>query len=317
MNAPRRVRVAAVQVASKDGESSWNLEHAERFVAEAAGRGAELVLCPEFLAAGYVYDESIWMSGEPREGPTERWLRRLAKEHGIHIGATYLEADGDDFFNTFALAAPDGSVAGRVRKESLPAFEGWYFKSCAQPKVIETQLGKIGVGICQDNHTARFFRRVMGDEPDLLLMPHSAPCVPLGAAIMRRNLAEIGPFYAREFGIPSVVVNKAATRSRTPIPGIPVLRMRFDFPGMSTISDSDGRVVEHLPDCEGVIVADVLLDPARKRHPEEPRGFYWSRPPHVFPRVLGALFVALEHTGKRAYAANVVRPRAARDAQDR
>src|SRR5262249_9760813 len=156
---------------------------------------------------------------------------------------------------------------------------------------IETTLGKIGVGICQDNHTARFFRRVMADEPDLLLMPHSAPCVPLGAGIMRRNLAEIGPYYARSFGIPTILVNKARARRRTPLPGIPLLRLRFDSPGMSTVSDSDGRVLDQLPDREGVIVADVLLDPARKRRPEEPRSFYWSRPPHVLPHTLGAFFV--------------------------
>jgi len=314
MAAPPTVRVAAVQVASRDGEVEQNLAHAERFVAEAVERGAHLVLCPEFLAAGYIYDESIWRLGEPRDGATESWLRRLAKQHGIHIGASYLEADGDDFFNTFALAAPDGTIAGRVRKESLPAWEGWYFRSCSLPKVIETTLGRIAVGICQDNHTARFFRHVMTDEPDLLLMPHSAPCVPLSDGIMRRGLAEIGPWYARAFGIPCVLVNKAATRSRTPLPGIPLVRLRFAFPGMSTISDSDGRVLDQLPDREGVVVADVVLDPARKRRPEEPRSFYWSRAPHVFPRALGAFFVAMERLGKRAYARSTARPRAAREA---
>src|SRR5260370_19976379 len=90
MALPRSIRVAAVQGTSKDGEVERNLAHAQRFVAEAADRGAQLVLCPEFLAAGYLYDEAIWKSGEPCEGPTERWLRRLAKEHRIHVGATYL-----------------------------------------------------------------------------------------------------------------------------------------------------------------------------------------------------------------------------------
>jgi N-carbamoylputrescine amidase len=311
---PRTLRVAAVQVTSHDGAIDRNLTHAAPFVAEAASRGATLVLCPEFLAAGYVYDESLWSCGEPHDGPTETWLRRLAKQHGIHVGASYLEADGDDFFNTFALAAPDGSIAGRVRKESLPAWEGWYFRSCPRPKVIDTELGRIAVGICQDNHTARFFRRVMDDEPDLLLMPHSAPCFPVGTFIMRRSLAEIGPWYARAFGIPTVLVNKASARSRTPLPGVPLLRLPLDFPGMSTISDSDGRVLEQLPDREGVVVADVRLDPSRKRRPDEPLSFYWSRPPHVLPRVLGAFFVLMEHLGKRAYARNPSRAPAAREA---
>jgi N-carbamoylputrescine amidase len=314
---PRTLRVAAVQVTSKDGAIRRNLENAGRFVAEAVDRGAELVLCPEFLAAGYVYDESLWKSGEPHGGPTETWLRGLAKRHGIHVGASYLEADGDDFFNTFALAAPNGSIAGRVRKESLPFCEGWYFRSCSLPKWIDTKLGRIAVGICQDNHTSRFFRRVMVDEPDLLLMPHSAPCVPLSGWVTRRTLGEIGPWYARTFGIPTVFANKAAARTRTPLPGVPLVRLRFDFPGMSTISDSDGCMLEQLPDREGVLVADVRLDESRKLRPEPPRGFYWSRPPPVIPRALGAFFVLMERLGERAYARNVARPSAAREAASR
>jgi len=143
-------------------------------------------------------------------------------------------------------------------------------------------------------------------------MPHSAPCIPIGKEIMRRSLAEVGPFYARAFGIPTVVVNKAAVRSRSPIPGIPMLHLDFDFPGMSTISDSDGRMLEQLPDEEGVVVADVVLDPARRRTPQEPKSFYWSRAPRTFPRSLGVLFVAMEHLGARAYHRSKTRRRSAR-----
>jgi len=313
MTSPRSLRVAAVQVESRDGAVEENLARAERWVVEAARRGAELVLWPEFLAAGYVYDEAIWKSGEPRGGPTEAWLSRLAREHRVHVGASYLEAEGDDFFNTFALAAPDGGIAGRVRKESLPGFEGWFFKSSDEPKVIETALGRLSVGICQDNHTARFFRRVVRDEPDLVLMPHSAPCVPFGGPLMREALREIAPFYAQAFGVPVVLVNKAHTRSRTPIPGIPWVRLRFDFPGQSSICDAGGHALERLEGGEGVAVADVTLDPARKRRPEAPSG-YWSRPPSSLPRLWGAFYEMQEERGKRAYARSEARPVAARAA---
>ncbi len=305
------LRVAAVQVESHDGQIEPNLRRAEAFVAQAAAAGARLVLGPEFLAAGYVYDESIWRSGERRHGPTERWLSRLAVTHRIHIGASYLEADGDDFYNTFALAAPDGSIAGRVRKESLPAFEGWYFKGCSLAKTIDTALGRIAVGICQDNHTARFMRRIAAASPDLILMPHSAPCAPLAAALVKECLREAAPFYAREFGVPVVLVNKARTRTRTPIPGVPFLTAPFAFPGMSTIADGDGRIVDHLPVREGIVVGDVALDPARKRVPSVPRG-YWSRRPSHIPRLAAAFLVMMERRGKRAYAENPARPLAAR-----
>ncbi|MGH7893947.1 MAG: carbon-nitrogen hydrolase family protein, partial [Candidatus Binatia bacterium] len=232
---PRTLRLAAVQVESRNGEVEANLSRAEPLVAEAAARGAQLVLCPELLAAGYLYDESIWEAGEPRDGATETWLRRLATVHHIHLGASYLEAEGDDFYNTFALATPGGAVAGRVRKEALPGFEGWYFMSHDGPKVIDTDLGRIAVGICHDNHTARFLRSIAREAPDLLLMPHSAPCALLLTSLMRESLCEIAPFYARALGIPAILVNKARARSRSPIPSIPWLRVRFTFPGLSTI----------------------------------------------------------------------------------
>ena len=129
----RTLSLAGVQLETRNGEVEANLVHAEHFVALAREGGAQLILCPEFLAAGYVYDASLWEAAEPQTGPTERWLRRMAIEHRVHIGASYLEVSGDDFFNTFALVRPDGAVAGRVRKESLPGFEGWYFRSGPGP----------------------------------------------------------------------------------------------------------------------------------------------------------------------------------------
>ena len=120
----RTIKVAAIQVTSLNGSIERNLDNAEPFVERAARQGAELVLCPEFLAAGYIFEESIWQSGEPRGGPTERWLERLARAHRVTIGASFLEAEGDDFYNTFSLFGSDGAVLGRVRKQSLPVFEG-------------------------------------------------------------------------------------------------------------------------------------------------------------------------------------------------
>src|SRR5436190_23048059 len=148
----RTLTLAAIQPQSRNFDIDGNLRRAEALVETAAQRGAQLVLCPELLAAGYIYDQHIWNSAEPRGGPTETWLARMARRHRLYIGASYLEADGDDFYNTFTLMNPDGSVAGRVRKQSLPGFEGWFFRSCSRPKVIETELGRVGVGICHDNN---------------------------------------------------------------------------------------------------------------------------------------------------------------------
>jgi N-carbamoylputrescine amidase len=307
----RTIRVAAVQVESRNGEIAGNLARAEPYVVEAARRGADLVVCPEFLAAGYIYDESIWSSAEPEGGPTEAWLSRVARANRVFVGATYLRVVGDDFYNTFALADRDGAIVGRVSKESLPAFEGWYFKSCDLPKYIDTELGRIGVGICHDNHTARFLRHAIAERPDLIVMPHSAPCGVGFRAIIRDGLTDIAPFYSSALGVPVVLVNKVGPGGKTPLPVAPRIRIGFDFPGLSTVVDSDGRVVERLADREGVVVADVALDPDRRRTPPAPSG-YWSSKPRRFGYLTAAVFIALERAARRVYARSRERVAAAR-----
>jgi hypothetical protein len=48
-----------VQIESRDFDVEGNLRRAELLVAAAGQRGAELVLCPELMAAGYVCDAPI------------------------------------------------------------------------------------------------------------------------------------------------------------------------------------------------------------------------------------------------------------------
>ena len=321
MSRVRMLRVAGIQVDSRNGDVAGNLRRAEALVAAAAARGAELLLGPELLAAGYLYDRSLWDLAEPRgdDGATERWLSRMARQHRLYIGATYLEACGDDFFNTFTLIKPDGTAAGRVRKESLPGGEGWFFRGCPGPKVIDTELGRIGVGICWDNDTARFYRRMTDDDVDLLLMPHSAPRITVGPLTLigergRQRLREVAGFYASHFGVPAVMVNKAAgPDSRSPVPCVPLVRLRFHYVGQSTICDADGNVRDQLDEQEGVVFGEVALDRERKRRPTQiPRG-YWSRSPRLFPRTSGAMFRLIEGIGKAAYAISGSRRAAARD----
>ncbi|WP_029892415.1 carbon-nitrogen hydrolase family protein [Nocardia brasiliensis] len=310
-----QITVAAVQATSENGAVERNLRNAALLVREAARRGARVVLCPEFLAAGYIYRESIWESGEPQGGATESWLAGLAAEHAIYIGATYLEADQDQFYNTFALFGPGGELLGRVRKGSLPGFEGWYFTSSAEPKVIETDLGRIGVGICNDNQTAEFFRHMVDTAPDLILMPHSAPTprIPLLAGQFRRQFGSIAGFYAKELGIPVVFANKVSARlDWTPVPVIPFVQIPFRCEGRSSIHLAGGRVVAEQGPVESVVVGDVSLDPSRKRTPDLRPTSYWANRPILSETLSGLTFELLTDQAHRAYAANPRRAAAAR-----
>lgn len=64
----RTLRVAAVQMESKNGQIEANLEHALPFVDDAAGQGARFILLPEFLATGYIFTKAIWEGASREKG---------------------------------------------------------------------------------------------------------------------------------------------------------------------------------------------------------------------------------------------------------
>ena len=271
----RTLRVAAVQMASENGCIEANLAHATSLTEQASQQGAQLVLLPEFMPTGYLLAEGIWDAAERADGATVAWLKLSAKRLGIWLGTSFLEADGEDFFNTFVLANPLGEVSGRIRKRSPAVWEAYFFKGQPSSHAIDTTFGKIGVGICYDNQKADVAATLGRQSVDLVLMPHSYPVSSsatgmFGKERMIRSLQRIAPLYASLLGVPVVLANKCGPWE-SPIPGPQVVKLTgAAFPGLSVIIDSDGSVKAQLGDQEGVIVADVTLDPAQKRHPVPP-----------------------------------------------
>jgi N-carbamoylputrescine amidase len=219
----RTVRVAAVQMESKNGRIEANLAHASGFVEEAVGRGARLILLPEFMPTGYVYTTAIWEGAETKKGPTVVWLREKSKRLGVWMGTSFLEAEGEHFFNTFVLTRPDGEEAGRVRKQTSALFEAFFVKGDAGSHVIDSEFGKVGVGICYENQLAYLAAMMHEHSVDLLLMPHSAPTPTPSILVSRksaeafnRGLKELAPHYARVLGVPTVSLRTRPSRGCRP-----------------------------------------------------------------------------------------------------
>jgi N-carbamoylputrescine amidase len=297
----RTLRIAAVQIGCREGAIITNLEHATLPVGQAVHEGAELVLLPEFMPTGYLWDRRIWQAAETKEGPTVHWLRETSLRLSIWLGTSFLETDGKDFFNTFVLTTPEGAEAGRVRKQFPSIGEAFFFKGEPGSHVIETSLGRIGVGICFDAHTVKVARLLSEQSIDLMLIPHSYS-IPAGPtkdvsetdiARMKNNLLDMGPYYSRLFGIPAVSVNKCGPAQAPKSEG-------YIFPGLATIVDSDGTVQARMEEQEGCIVANVTLDPARKKS-TNPRAY--GR--YVYPGPPGReLFTVVESIGHIWYSLN-------------
>jgi N-carbamoylputrescine amidase len=152
----------------------------------------------------------------------------------------------------------------------------------------------------------------------MILMPHSAPS-PTPSRLVRREvfdaytevLREVPLHYARLLGVPVVYVNKSG-RFRSPTPGLPFYRQDSFFPGESAIVDSDGTVRGRMGMEEGVLVADVTLDPARKTGVvPECRGRWAMK----VPREINMFRVA-EAMGRAWYGLSGERRKRAREVQE-
>jgi N-carbamoylputrescine amidase len=271
---PHKLRVAIVQMASVFGQVERNLSHAADLVEEAARQSVQLVLLPELMPSGYRLTKEIWDYAEPTHGRTAAWLCETAGRWGIWLGASFIEADGEDFYNTFVLANPQGKEAGRVRKTKA---ETAFFRSVSSAHVIETEIGRIGVGICADTHFAFFPPLMHEQDADLILMPHAWPAPYQTSNLVssedirnaRQNARDSAPLLARALGIPAVFTNAVGEIEPAPWVGIITGLMGkggFHFQGLSTIADGDGKILAALDQQEGVQVTEITLDPARKHY---------------------------------------------------
>jgi predicted amidohydrolase len=124
----RRVVAACVQMKNRNRMPEVNLSKAEQLVNDAASEGAEIVVLPEYMRAGWIMSEEFWQYAEPSQnGPTQLLLSRLAKKHNLYLGCTFLEATVEGhFFNTFVLHGPSGDELGRFRKRHAQFLEPYF-----------------------------------------------------------------------------------------------------------------------------------------------------------------------------------------------
>ncbi len=250
------------------------------------------------------------MMPEPKEGPTVIWLRQTSKRLNLWMGTSFLEADGEDFYNTFVLTNPDGKDIIRVRKQTPAAMESYFFRGIQGKHSVDTELGKIGIGICYEGMRNYWSNLMHQDLPGLILMPLSAPTPMRSYYTSEKNIEDYNNLIknnpqktAQDFGIPVLMANKCGTW-KTPMPW-PL--EDSTFPGFSQIIESDGTVKKQLDNKEGIIVADVVLDPSRKfKNPSKNYGRWSIKVPSYFN-----FMIISETIGKIWYSFNSERKRKA------
>lgn len=165
-------KAAVVQAASVAFDRERTLEKAAALSAEAASKGARLVVFPEaFLSAyprgldfgavvGNRTDEGrrdfqrYWESSVDVPGPAVDQLGRIARASNIYLLMGVIERDGGTLYCTVLFFAPDGAYLGKHRKLMPTASERliWGFGDGSTMPVYDTPLGKLGAVICWENY---------------------------------------------------------------------------------------------------------------------------------------------------------------------
>jgi len=299
----RAIRVSAIQMKCTPGMVKQNLIHAGELIQQAAEQGAELVLLPELMPSGYILTEKIWDTAETINGQVVGWLLRTAKRFGVYLGFSFLEAEGEDFFNSFVLSSPEGILLGRVRKNPPASVESYFYRAGTDTHVIETGLGRIGVGICYENLLYDQMCFLHREKIDLVLSPFAAgrprPFIPGDIKRFDKMLIDSRAIFSRTLGVPVIMANQTGPLE-TELPGrLPYLKS--SFPGLSSIVDSDGTVIQALGDDEGMIIADVSVG-NNAGHGTTPRkyGKMWGIPVPWY----AFIWPMSQKWGEKAYASN-------------
>lgn len=231
MSKERRFRVAAAQYPI-DWLGGWQAYAAkvESWVAEAAGRGARLLVFPEYGAM-----ELASLFPEPVPGDLGQQLSAvasledrivelhvgLARRYGVYIlGASHPAAVAGRFCNRARLYGPDGGH-GHQDKIVMTRFEreSWGVAGGQELILFDTPLGRLGICICYDVEFPLLARSLVEAGAELLLAPsctetlHGYWRVRVGAqarALENQCLVVHAPTVGEAAWSPAVDVNRGA-----------------------------------------------------------------------------------------------------------
>lgn len=161
--------VAAVQMVSTP-DTAENFATARRLVAEAAAKGAKLVLLPEYWPVmGMAEADKVRHAEQPDGGPIQQCMAEMARENNIWlIGGTLplVSNEPNKVLNATLIYNPDGLMVSRYDKIHLFSFtrgeesydEARTIVHGRDVTVFGAPFGDIGLSVCYDLRFPELYR---------------------------------------------------------------------------------------------------------------------------------------------------------------
>ncbi|MDX3924374.1 MAG: carbon-nitrogen hydrolase family protein [Shinella sp.] len=239
------MKIAALQMLAKPGDTHANLKRIAAAAAEAARGGASLLIAPELAVTGYGAGEAFpALASHAGEGEAATRLGAIARENGIAIVAGFAEAGGDGKTYNSALFT-DGKGADAVYRKShlYGDYERHWFRP-EKPTGALVDFGglKLGMLICYDVEFPENVRRLAQAGADIVVVPTALPRGPAGTFVAEKMI-QVRAFENQVF---VAYINHCGADEK------------FAYAGLSRIAAPDGGLLAEAPaEGEALLFAEI------------------------------------------------------------
>lgn len=260
-----KFKAAVVQTLAALGDLDYNIALLEKYTQEAVRQGAELVVFPECMNTGYLFDSAAHCAelAETIEGRYVKAMADLCRRYGLFIASGFTEKDAETgkIYNSGLLLDKTGNLILHYQKQFLATHDqNWFECGVKGSPVVDTELGCIGLLICFDGR-----------------IPEIARCLALQGADIILDMANFFAMDQAEMWVPARALENgvwliAATKSG--------VERSIYYPGGSMIVAPTGQVAAKIPyDTHGVVSAEVSLI-------AQPRQILQERRPEIYQRLV-------------------------------
>ncbi len=279
MTEKRTVRVAAVQIAPDLDSADGTVGRVCQAIAEAAAKGAALVVFPETFVPYYPYFSfvrppvlagadhlTLYERAVVVPGPVTDAVAAAARSHGVVVVLGVNERDHGSLYNTQLVFDADGSLILKRRKITPTYHERmiWGQGDGAGLTVVDSRVGRIGALACWEHYNplARYALMAQHEEIHVAQFPGSLVGQIFADQIevtIRHHALESGCFVVNATGW----LTEAQIAAITPDAG---LQNALRGGCMTAIVSPEGKhVVPPLTSGEGLLIADLDMGLITKR----------------------------------------------------
>lgn len=278
--------IAVAQFNPVVGDLAGNADQIRAAMADAAARGARLLLTPELSICGYP-PEDLLLRPDFYTACRDRVAALAAESGDMAVVVGLPDFDDAGRYNA-AVVLRHGRIVARCRKQRLPNYEVFdekrYFDAATEGCVFELDGLRCGLLICADLWRAPVSRALAAAGAQVILAINASPCH-LGKQAERYRVV----------------------RERTAETGVPVLyanmvggQDELVFDGASFAMQADGRVAWQAPSFESRVEVLELADGRWGEMPCAPL-------PDVETEAYGALVMGVrDYLGKNGFPGAII-----------